>query len=154
MKNEETIIKYLAEIEYDYYELSDKVKAYLEKIEESISEIFKREEEARRLLTSNHMSVRNVSEKADISRQTLYTHVILKEYIESRALEFKKYDISNRTQELAEMNQILLTQIQKMHRRDSEIEELKLEVNNLKDKLKDKDEELKRAKQRINNIRS
>lgn len=154
MNNEDRIRDYLLKINYDYDLLTEKEKAYLKKIEEAITDIFRREEDAKKLLTNNHLSVKNISEKTNISRQTIYNYKALIDFVELRANEFKKYDISNNIQELEEKNQDLMKQIELMQVRDSEIEELKIEMKILKSKLLDKEEELKRTKQRLSNSRN
>jgi len=154
MENEESIRKHIAILGYDFDELSEKIKKYLEQIETSILEVIYREEEARKLLTRNHLSINSISDKSNISRQTLYSNSILKEYIVLRETEFKKNDISFNTQEQKEYIKELSNQIKLMQIRDSEIEELKVEISTLKEKLKEKDKELIRAKERINSCKS
>lgn len=139
MNNSEMLIKSLNEINYKFDDLTLKEKDYLLKIDAVISEIFQREQKARDLLTNNHLSINSISIKAGIARQTIYNNSVLKDYILIKASEFKQIDLSVSNQDLIIRNSILSEQVELMKHRDSEIEELKLEVKNLSLRLKEKE---------------
>jgi hypothetical protein len=140
----QTLMKKIEKVGYKFNELSEREVEYLVRIEEVISEIFSREEKAKELLTNNHLSINSISQKSNIARQTIYNNNVLLEYIEHRSAEFKNIDLSTTSSELIEKIRMLQVQVDKMTGRDCEIEELKIEVNTLRNKLKDKEQELMR----------
>lgn len=150
MDIKQIILKKIGKMGYAFSELSVREVEYLFKIEAVISEIFNREERARELLTNNHLSINSISTKSNIARQTLYNNRILIEYIEFRSMEFKNIDMSLSTTELQEKIKSLTFQVNEMMKRDSEFEEMKIEVNVLKSKLKDKEQELLRLSKPLN----
>lgn len=150
MDIKQTVLKKIGRMGYAFSELSDRELDYLLRIEATISEIFNREERARELLTNNHLSINSISAKSNIARQTLYNNRILIEYIELRSMEFKNIDMSLSTTELQEKIKYLTLQVNEMMKRDSEYEEMKIEVNALKSKLKDKEQELLRLSKPLN----
>lgn len=134
----ETIKKTTNKLGYDYEELSEKDKGYLKTIEEAITETFELEEQARKMLSQNTVSVKGVSKKTDIARQTLYNNPMLKEYINFRSTTFNKFDASRReTRKDAEI-QTLKEEVDELHKRDVELEEAKRQIKELKRMLEEK----------------
>lgn len=139
-----SIVQKIEEMGYMVSELTEKEKEYLTRIEEVITSVFDRNEAAKELMTSNHLSIISLSQKTNISRPTIYNNKILIEYIEYRKREFKSVDISNVNGELSEKVTLLSKQVENMRIRDAEIEELKIELKTLRSRLKDKEQELLR----------
>lgn len=134
----ETIKNTTKKLGYDYEELSEKDKKYLNVIEEAITETFELEEQARKMLSRNTVSVKGVSKKTDIARQTLYNNPMLKEYINFRSTTFIKSDASRRESMKDAEIQTLKEEIEVLHKRDVELEETKRQVKELKRMLEEK----------------
>lgn len=152
MTNDELIRQKLSQIGYEYDSFQENDKIYLGRLEGVISEIFKREEEANRLLVNNQINIHNVSFLAKISRETIYKRKILREYIELRNRDFKYLDSSKSTAEMESIIIQLNKRIEAMEYRDYVIEEQKKEIENLVNKLRDKEQEIVRLRNsRISN---
>lgn len=134
----ETIKNTTKKLGYDYEELSEKDKEYLNVIEEAITETFELEEQARKMLSRNTVSVKGVSKKTDIARQTLYNNPMLKEYINFRSTTFIKSDASRRESMKDAEIQTLKEEVEVLHKRDVELEETKRQVKELKRMLEEK----------------
>jgi len=140
---ETTIRKSLKKLNYDYEKQLEKDKAYLLQVETVIQNIFDRELKAKDLLTKNNVSIKNISEKTGIARQTLYNNPILIEYINVRNQDFKPIDISVSNNNNEEEIKILKKELAAMHTRDCEIEELKIQIKELREKITVKDRTIK-----------
>lgn len=131
---------------YEYEALQEKEKKHLIKIEKAVIETFKLEKQAKEMLSRNVVSVKGISSKAKIARQTLYNNPILKEYIDYRAESFAKIDASRKSSTKDEEIRKLRDEITTLHKRDVELEETKREMKELKRKLQEKDERIKMLK--------
>jgi hypothetical protein len=147
MTNEELVRLIISKMDYKYDSITEKDKDYLLKIEEAITQIFERENAAKELLTNNHLSINSIALKTEIARQTIYNHTILRTYIEYRSKEFEDIDVSSNYADMVEKYQILNKRVEQMQVRDFEIEEMKIEIKNLKSKITDRDKEIERLKQ-------
>lgn len=135
-----TIRSNLKKMGYDYDSLTKKTVQYLTTIETSITETFELEHQAREMISRNIVSVKGVSTKTGIARQTLYNNNLLKEYIEFRADEFDRIDASKKDTAKDEQIRQMKEEITALHVRDVEIQELKRQMTELKKQLKEKDE--------------
>ena len=136
----DTIRKNTKKIGYDFDALSDKDKQYLITIETSITEIFDLEQQAREMISKNTVSVKGVSAKTNIARQTIYNNPILKQYINYRSETFTKIDASRKDTLKDEEIKSLKEEVTALHKRDVELEEAKRHIKELKKQLKEKDE--------------
>lgn len=92
----QTVKQTLIKMGYDYNSLSEKEKNYLSVIEESITETFEIEQNAKAMISKNIVSIQGVSKKTKIARQTLYNNELLKAYILFRASLFDNIDTSKK----------------------------------------------------------
>lgn len=136
----ETIKKNARKIGYDYEALSDKDKQYLITVETAITETFELEQQARDMISKNTVSVKGISNKTKIARQTLYNNPMLKEYINYRAEAFSKIDASRQDTAKDEEIKKLREEITALHKRDVELMEAQREIKELKKQMKEKDE--------------
>lgn len=136
----ETIKKNARKIGCDYDALSAKDKQYLITVETAITETFELEQKAREMISKNTVSVKGISNKTKIARQTLYNNPMLKEYINYRAESFCKIDASRQDTAKDEEIKRLKAEVAALHKRDVEIMEAKREINDLKKQLKEKNE--------------
>ncbi len=143
----ETIKNNARKLGYDFDKLSDKDKQYLITIETAITETFELERQARDMISRNTVSVKGVSAKTKIARQTLYNNQMLKEYINLRSEAFTKIDVSKK--DTAKDNEIkqLRNEITALHKRDVELEEAKRQIKELKKQLKEKDDVITNLRQ-------
>ncbi len=139
----ETIEKYARKIGYDFAKISDEYKQYLIVIETAITEVFELEQHARDILSRNTVSIKGVSKRTKIARQTLYNNPILREYIESRAEAFVKIDASRKSSAKDFEIEQLKEEIIILHQRDVELEETKRQIEDLKKQLKEKEDVIK-----------
>jgi len=153
MSNEDTVKQKLSSLGYEFNSLCEKDILYLCMIEEAISEIFEREEKAKKLMTNNNLSINNISDKTGISRQTIYNRKILQEYINISQEVFRSGDLSS----IRIMHEEKIIQLKKeidaLRVRDCKIEELKHDISTLKGILKDREQEIARLSQSVNNFR-
>lgn len=145
------IRKNAKKIGYDYDALSDKDKQYLMIIETVITETFELEQKAKEMISKNVVSVKGISKKTDIARQTLYNNSMLKEYINYRSMAFEKIDASKNDTAKDDEIKRLKEEITALHIRDVELEEAKRVIKELRKELKDRDEAIKALKQSSNN---
>ena len=138
----ETVVKNSKKLGYNYEMLSTKDKEYLKKVEKAITNIFELETKAKEMLSRNVVSVKGVSKKANIARQTLYNNPILKEYIDYRSQSFVRIDASKIDSKKDEEISRLKEEVTALHKRDVEFEEAKREIKELRKKLREKDERI------------
>lgn len=143
----ETIKKNARKIGYDYNALSDKDKKYLIAVETAITETFELEQQAREMISKNTVSVKGVSNKTKIARQTLYNNPMLKEYINYRAAAFGKIDASKKDTDKDKEMKKLREEITALHKRDVELMEAKREIRELKKQIREKDEAISLLRQ-------
>lgn len=136
----DTIKKNAKKIGYDYDALSDKDKQYLITVETAITETFELEQQAREMISKNTVSVKGISSKTKIARQTLYNNPMLKEYINLRSEAFVKVDASKKDAAKDEEIKRLKEEVEALHKRDVELAEAQREIKELKKQLKEKDE--------------
>jgi len=146
---EKSIRNKLKKLGYIYDDLDKKKQNYLVKIEECILKVYKRENEAKKLITNNNVSIKNMSENANIARQTFYNVPILSEYVNYNSKEFDKIGISLKLSSSSEEIQELKADIELMQKRDIEIEKLKKDIEELKQELKTKDYTISAFRKRI-----
>ncbi len=142
-----TIEENARKIGYDFGKMSDNDKQYLIKIETVILKIFELEQEARDMISKNTVSIKGVSKKTKIARQTLYNNPMLKEYINYRAEAFAKIDASRKDSAMYDKIKQLKEEITILHKRDVELEEAKRQIKDLKKQLKERDVVIKSFRQ-------
>jgi len=146
---EKSIKSKLKNMDYLYDALNDKEKKYLIKIEDCIQQIIDRESRAKTLLTKNNISIKSISEQTQIARQTFYNIPLLSEYINYNCERFQKIDISFILNTYQEDIKRLKSEILAMRKRDVQLEEMKIEINTLKQQIKVKDETLLSLRNRM-----
>ena len=141
------IKKTLNKMGYSYEALKPREKAYLEQIDESIQSIFAAEREAKLTLSRSVVSTQSVSNLTGIARQTFYNNEILNEFVQYYAKEFQKVDMSNQQNKADKKIQELQKELELMHLRDIEFEEMKIQIEELKKEIQDRDEIIKWMKE-------
>lgn len=149
---EERIAGVLKKLGYDYNALKGKDKAYLIQIDESIQAIFKAETEAREALCRSVVSTKAISKSTGIARQTFYNNPILNEFVNFYANQFKKVDMSNIQNQSNQKIKELQEQLELMHLRDIEFEEMKIQIEELKQAIKERDETIASLRERKGTI--
>lgn len=132
----------LKHIGYDYDLLTAKQQKYLLAIEEVVAEIFQREKDALEMMAGNNINIKRIASDIGVTRDTIYNNQILRAYIDYRAAEFKKMDVSSQQNELSEENTRLRAEVAALHSRDVDYEETKLQ-------LADALSEIERLKQQL-----
>lgn len=134
----ETIRVNAEKIGISFDELSDKDKEYLITIETAITESFELEKRAKEMISRNTVSVKGISKKTNLARQTIYNNPMLKEYINNRSEAFEKVDISRKSNGKDEEIRRLREEVKALHQRDIELEEAKRTIKQLHAELKEK----------------
>lgn len=144
----ERIASALKKLGYDYNALKSKDKAYLIQIDESIQQIFKAEIEARETLSRSVVSTKAIAKATGIARQTFYNNPILNEFVNYYAKQFEKVDMSNIQNQTNQKIKDLQEQLDLMHQRDIEFEEMKIQIEELKQAIKERDETIALLRER------
>lgn len=132
-----TISERLKHMGYKYDLLEKNIKNYLFKIEKEVSEVFRREEEAIEIVRHNSININNIAKNTGISRQSIYNHNLLKEYIDYCAKEFGHIDVYVEIERLQKLNREYRQEIDCLHRRDVEFMELKRELKSALKEISD-----------------
>ena len=127
----ELLKHHLAQINYNYEILTPTQKKHLLEIEIETSRRLREQEKALTSIKNNKINIATISSAINIARKTVYNNVMLKDYIEYTA---DLYNANYPTSGQSELKEQIIEYkgiIEKMVRRDSNIEDLKGEIDEL-----------------------
>lgn len=133
---EENIVNTLKSMGVNYYELSKGTMRHFEKIEKEILIILENEKKARKLLNENQMTIKNISKKSGIARQTFYNNPLLKDYILERSKGINSIEAKKSNLEKDQEIEKLKKEIKLYQKRDIEFMELKSLIKTLSEQNK------------------
>ena len=91
--------------------------------------------EAIKLYKSNKFNVKTLAEYLNVERQTIYNYPVLKKLIKSLQQEIQDKDVFNNVNVHLEKIEAKDMELQLLYQRDVQIEELKYEIDSLKEQL-------------------
>ncbi|MEQ2528918.1 hypothetical protein WMO40_19790 [Bacillaceae bacterium CLA-AA-H227] len=124
----EIVKERLAQISHNYESLTTSQKKHLLRIEPEISRRLTEQKQALNIMKGNKINIASITSAVSITRKTVYNNDVLKHYIEYAG---KLYDAGYPTDGLSELKKQLSESkdlIDKMVRRDANIENLKSEI--------------------------
>lgn len=134
----------LAQIGHDYESLTTAQKKHLLRIESEISRRLIEQKKALHTIKDNKINIASITSAVSITRKTAYNNEVLKDYIEYAG---KLYDagypitgLSELKEQLAESKDI----INKMVRRDANLEDMKSEISELQKEVESYKEQVNR----------
>lgn len=140
----ETIKNRLAQIGYDYESLTTAQQKHLNRIEPEISRRLTEQRQALNTIKENKINIASITSTVSITRKTAYNNDVLKNYIEYAG---KLYDASYPTIGLSELKEQLSESkdiIEKMVRRDANVENMKSEIAELQKEVESYKEQVNR----------
>lgn len=112
-----------------------RISNYLMETFNFFQHIESQKESAMQMYKSSKFNVKSLAEALNIERQTIYNHPVLQQFIKSLQQELSKKDVFNMVKMQAEKIDKVEAEFALFYRRDIEIEELKIEVDLLKEQL-------------------
>lgn len=119
----------LNRIGYDYSLLTPKQQSYLLSINDAIASIFRREQTALDMMAGNSINVKRIAEMIGVTRDTIYHHQVLRDYIDCCAKDFKALDMSARHTDMADEIARLRAEVYALQSRDVDYEETLLQLD-------------------------
>ena len=112
-----------------------KVSSYLVETFKFFQNIEAQKLEAIRLYKNSKFNVKSVSEFINVERQTIYNHPLLHQFIKSLQQEIRDKDVFNALNTQAQKLEEKESEINLFYKRDVQIEELKIQIDSLKEQL-------------------
>ncbi|WP_303871754.1 hypothetical protein [Acetobacterium wieringae] len=126
----------LSNIGYFYEELSLNQQEHIRKIGREISKRLMSQKSALNQISQNKISISSISESVGISRKTIYNNRVLAEYIKEAEIQYSKNIPTNKSDENMKEQLIISREIiNKMVKRDINLENKRIEIDSLQKQI-------------------